>query len=74
MSSRISFFISNILSGIVCVTIVGGVVALFSTSKAEAQTVVSPIVGYVQVTPNDCRVEYLAQDNEIYTFWEDCPE
>ena len=72
MSSRISFFISNILSGIVCVTIVGGIAALVSTSKAEAAE--SPIVGYVQVGPNDCQVEYLAEDNEIYTFWEDCPE
>ena len=74
MSSRISLFISNILSGIVCVTVVGGIAALVSTSKAEAQTVTSPIVGYVQVSPNDCQVEYLAQDNQIYTFWEDCPE
>ena len=74
MSSRISLFISNILSGIVCVTVVGGIAALVSTSKAEAQTVTSPIVGYVQVGPNDCQVEYLAEDNEIYTFWEDCPE
>ena len=64
--------ISSVLSGIVCATIVGGIVALVSTTKAEAAE--SPIVGYVQVTPNDCQVEYLSQDNEIYTFWEDCPE
>ena len=64
-------FISNFLSTIVCVTVVGGIVALVST-KAEASE--SPIVGYVQVSPNDCQVEYLSQDNEIYTFWVDCPE
>ena len=72
MTSRISFFVSNILNGIVCVTVVGGIAALVSATSAEA--VESPIVGYVQVSPNDCQVEYLAQDNEIYTFWEDCPE
>ena len=65
-----SRFISNILAGIMCVTVVGGITALASTAKAAE----SPIVGYVQVTPDDCQVEYLAEDNQIYTFWEDCPE
>ena len=65
-------FISNFLNTIVCVTVVGGIVTLVSTTKAEASE--SPIVGYVQVSPNDCQVEYLSQDNEIYTFWVDCPE
>lgn len=72
MSSRISLFITNILSGIVCVTVVGGIATLVLSTKSRADE--SPIVGYVQVTPNDCQVEYLAQDNEIYTFWEDCPK
>jgi len=63
--------IASVLSTIVCATIVGGIVSLVST-KAEASE--SPIVGYVQVSPNDCQVEYLAEDNEIYTFWVDCPE
>ena len=67
-----SRFISNILSGIMCVTVVGGITALASATRAEAAE--SPIVGYVQVGPNDCQVEYLAEDNQIYTFWEDCPE
>ena len=68
MNSRISFFISNILGGIVCVTVVGGILALASESDA------STIAGYVQVSPNDCQVEYLSEDNQIYTFLEDCSE
>ena len=71
MNNIHSAYVSGVLGGIMGSTIVGGILALvLSTVPAKA----SPVVGYVQVTPDDCQVEYLAEDNQIYTFWEDCDE
>ena len=63
-----SSLVNKVLTGTVIGTVVGGILALASSANAAT------VVGYVEVGPNDCQIEYLATDNEIYTFWEDCDE
>jgi hypothetical protein len=51
-------------------------VLVFSINPAQAHTdrIGSDIVGYVEVGPGICQVEFLSDDNQIYTFTEDCSD
>jgi len=49
-------------------------VLVFSINPVQAHTdrIGSDIVGYVETSPGICQVEFLSDDNQIYTFSEDC--
>ena len=73
MNNQTSAYVSGVLGGIMGSTIVGGLLALvLTTLPAEAST--SRIVGYTEIGPDVCQVEFLSDDNEIYTFTDECSD
>ncbi len=51
-------------------------VLVFSINPVQAHTdtIGSDIVGYVETSPGICQVDFLSDDNQIYTFTEDCSD
>ena len=51
-------------------------VLVFSINPVQAHTdtIESDIVGYVETSPGICQVDFLSDDNQIYTFTEDCSD
>ncbi len=49
---------------------------VFSINPVQAHTdlIGSGIVGYVETSPSICQVDFLSDDNQIYTFTEDCSD
>ena len=73
MNNQNSAYVSGVLGGIMGSTIVGGLLALvLTTLPAEASQ--KNIVGYVEVSPGICEVEFFGEDNYLYTFTEDCSD
>ena len=64
MKPVINFF-STIFVGALCVTVI-------SCVKANSHEVHGEVVGYAEVSPGICEVNFIGEDNELYTFEEDC--
>jgi len=64
---RLFKFISAIVIG----SVAYGTVSALAPVTSE-QVDLNKIVGYVEVSPGVCEVNTLGEDNEIYTFQEEC--
>ncbi len=72
MNNNHSAYVSGFIGGIMGSTLVGGILALaLSTLPAKSAPVV---VGYTEIGPDVCQVDFIGDDNYVYSFTEDCPE
>ena len=43
-------------------------------AQAGTDRIGAPVVGYVEIQPGICQVDFSSDDNQIYTFTEDCSD
>ena len=58
-------------SAIVVGSVTYGILSTLAPVTSE-QVSLNEIVGYVEVSPGICEVNTMGEDNEIYTFQEEC--
>lgn len=50
------------------------ILLVFGVNPVFAHPETTGVVGYVEIQPGVCQVDFLDLDNQIYTFTEDCPD
>ncbi len=72
MNNNHSSYVSGFIGGIMGSTLVGGILSLVLTTLPAKSAPV--VVGYTEIGPDVCEIQFLGDDKQIYTFTEGCPE